>query len=182
MHPPARDYLGSPFGLRRAPLEVPADRSPCATQTPFEQDADTTATDWQITLQLKKLFARDPALISTLLEGPDDERPAAYAITLLAGAREALAARPDSADLHYHAARAAARIGKTRDTRAWLNRALELNPCHVEALALLADVCMESNEPDRAIACLRRALAAGAFPTSVPLSAEQHGRGNELPT
>jgi Flp pilus assembly protein TadD len=147
-----------------------------------EEDADATATDWQIILHLKALFERDPTLISALLEDSDEKQSAAHATTILAAAREALAACPDEADLHYHAARAAARSGKKHDAEALLRRALELNPSDVNALVLLADVCMGLDEPHRAVACLQRALAAGAVSHDRLPPVEHDRSGNELST
>ncbi|MFQ5805806.1 MAG: tetratricopeptide repeat protein [Phycisphaerae bacterium] len=160
-HPPG----GFPSSLRSAPAE---------------QDAKAAGSDWQIILQLKTLFERDPALISSLAEEVDGNQPATYATRLMAAGREALAARPDSADLQYPAARAAARIGTTRAAADLLERALEINPCHVAASVLLSDICLALKEPQRAVVWPQRALTARAAPADEQPAGGRNRRGNEL--
>ncbi len=175
---PADENVGLPTG----PALITASTSgapPDSASASAEQDADT-ATNWQLRPDLKALLERDPALISSLLEDSHSSQPAIHAATLMAAAREALAARPDSADLHYHAARAAMRIGNTHEAADLLERALEMDPCHVAASALLSDVCMVLKEPHRAVAWLQRTLALRAVSTDPAPAARRNRRGNEL--
>jgi len=150
-----------------------------STSEQVKTAADAAATDRRIILHLEGLFADNPALISSLLQDPNSHQPAVCAATVLAAARQALATHPESADLHYHAARAAARIGKPNEAADLLERALEINPCHVAASALLSDVCTALNEPQRAVAWARRALLANAAPADAPAMGHNR-RGNEL--
>lgn len=180
MYRPGHDIFESPREPAPALASSGVYSASSAAAPSAEQAANAAAADWQIILQLKRLFARDPALVSVLLRGHRHELPVAYGAALLAGVREALADHPDSAELHYQAAQAAARFGRIRDAEALLDQALALNPCHVEALALLADVCMELNKPQRAFACLRRALEAGAVSSEAVTPVGHDRSGNEL--
>lgn len=141
----------------------------------IEREANAAATDWQIILQLKALFERQPELIASLARETDGIQSDALLSTLLAAAREALAAHPDSADLHFQIARLNMRIGGVQQAEAQAQHALELNPYHVDALLLLVDICTESNQPQRAIAYLQHARAAGVVLTGTPYSEHSDG-------
>ena len=181
MHPPVHDSVG-PFAQSvSGPLAQARDHQPRAGPSAIEHDADVTATDWQIILHLKALFERKPALIPSLLESVDGKQPAAYVTALITAVREAIAARPDSADLHYHAAGALLRLGKKREAETLLRRALALNPGHADTLLRLAEVCMRLNRPQRAAVCLRRALATDVVSCDTPPSGGPDRSGNELP-
>jgi predicted Zn-dependent protease len=145
-----------------------------------ERDANAAVDDRQVILRLKTLFERDPALLASSLQELDTNQLAVHAATLTAAVREALAARPDSADLHYHAARVAARIGRPHEAADLLERALEINPCHVAASVLLSDVCMVLKQPRRAVAWLQRALAPSVLSSDPPTLTGRNRRGNEL--
>lgn len=147
-----------------------------------EQDADTAAVDWQIVLHLKALFARDPVLISSLLGNPEPRQPAPYAVPLLAAAREALRARPTSADLHYQVAKLVARLGEPQEAAALLGRALTLNPDRADARALLSAVCRQPNKPRAVTTGPQRGPAAGIVSFGVVPPVDHDRRGNELPT
>jgi len=74
---------------------------------PSERAANAIAADWQLIVQLTALFERNPALISTFLPDGDGKQSRPQIDALLVAAREALAARPESSELHYHTAAAA---------------------------------------------------------------------------
>jgi tetratricopeptide (TPR) repeat protein len=179
MRPPADEHAGLSTRPAPPPASGTGDFPSEAGPTAVEQDANAAA-DEQAILHLKTLFESDPARISSLLEGTADNQPATYAATLMTAAREALAARPDSADLYYHAARAAIRLGRMREAAELLEHALERDPRHGPASALLSDVCMLLKEPQRAMAWLRRTLALGTASTPPRPAKRRNRRGNEL--
>lgn len=182
MNAPGHDCFRPPVQPHAGPSDTAAGRSRRPASLRVDWDADVAATDWQITLHLKALFERDPALISSLLNGTDSEQPAAHALMILAAAREALAAHPDSIDLHYQAAKVAAQVGHTHTAEALLRRMLEMDPNHVGGLVLLADVCIKLSEPQLAVACLHRALMVREAQPGLQSSAGCDRRGNELLT
>lgn len=105
-----------------------------------EREANAAAADWQIVLHLKALFAQRPELITALSREPDGGQSDSCARALLAAACEALATRPDSAELHCHTARLAMHTGGMQQAETLLRRALELDPSHADAVRLLAVV------------------------------------------
>jgi tetratricopeptide (TPR) repeat protein len=179
MKPPANENVGLPTRPASTSASKPGRFRSSPGPASVEQDTNA-ATDWQAILHLKTLFESDPARISSLLEDADGNQPSIYLTTLMAAAWEALAARPESADLHYHAAKAAMRVGRTREAAELLEHALEMDPRHVAASALLSDVCMLLKEPQRAVAWLQRTLTLGAGSAHPPPAARRHRRGNEL--
>ena len=130
------------------------------SDSPLEREADAAAQDWQIVVHLKLLFQRDPALLSTLFKDARCAQPA-YATTLMLAANEALAAQPDSVDLLYHLAHAAAGTGKPKQAAELLERAVALNPGHGESVALLSDVRRGLSEANRPAGWLAHRLADG---------------------
>ncbi len=179
MKAPAHECLGPVVRPGSTP-NVIAEYKSSAAFSPAGQDTGSAATDRQIILNLKTLFERDPALISSLMEDPERHPSTPCATTLMVAAREALDARPNSAELHYHVARAAARLGRPQEAASLLERALELNPCHSGASVLLNDVCMLLKEPHRAVAWVQRLLRADTAPPSTVSPGGRDRRGNEL--
>jgi len=178
--------MGAAFHDRLPPSRQPLFTRPgsClfvtdACPTLSAQPADTPAGEWQVVLQLKTLFERDPALISSLLANSGDGPPSGLLTTLLAAVREALAAHPDSAALHYQAAKTHLRVGNRPEARALLRRALELDPACAEALVLLAEVCVELHDAQQALVCLRQALALVRAASGARSAEGQGRRGNE---
>jgi hypothetical protein len=181
MNSPVRGYVGAPIQSASERPTTADNRRPADSLSPTERNANALAIDWQIVLHLRALFERDPGLISSLLQNCDGKHPTAYTITLLAAAREALAERPDSVELHYHAARAAACVGEPRNAKTLLERALRIDSGHEGALLLLAEVGKQLEQPHFAGANLPRALAAGAVSTEKSRLKGHDRRGNELP-
>jgi len=175
---PSRDNPRLPTRTPAAPLLRRGVASARTALSPIERDANTTAMDWQIVLQLKMLFERDPTLISLLMEDSTGKHAAAHAGTLLAAVREALAACPDRADLHYQAAKAAARHGQRQDAEALLRRAVELAPSDRDVPLLLDDLRAGPDGADSP-----RAEGASLPDVVSPDTAVRKNdrRGNELP-
>lgn len=149
--------------------------------TRIERSANTCATDWQIILHLRSLFESNPALISTLMADASANAPAGYAETLLVAAKEALAERPGSVDLHLHTAAAAARCGRILEAEAVLRRLLALDPEHATARAMLADVNAPHLKNDEG-----KYAAEASFnhvdEIACPTLGRRGRRGNELPS
>jgi len=176
-------------GFSTRPVLAPsvADSEAGALSSPIERDASAAATDWQIILHLRTLFERDPSLITWLLQGPGSNHPGAYATTLLAAAREALTACPDSAELRYHAAMAVAHSGKTGEAPLLLRRVLEPNSRRPDAQDLPPSIRPEPDRPWRRAtgagdATEGAALAPGAAPLVGEDGKEEDWKGNELST
>lgn len=111
--------------------------------------------------RLARLFARDPELILAALEGlaAGETEPGRL---VLAAARQALRERPEYADLHYYAARAAAHLGEHAEAERLVRAALRLNPRYNDALILAARLAAVAAKARQAIDYLRQALANGA--------------------
>ncbi len=146
--------------------------------SPSEREANAVAADWQVIVHLRQLFERDPTLIGALLGDGSPRRPAGFATTVLVAALEALADRPESASLHYQAARAALQSGYPGEAHRLLERAVELDPANVEAIALLAGF-----EPHQNAGVEGKHEAHPARPDSLghPTAGGNDRRGNELP-
>lgn len=98
-----------------------------------EGAANAAASDWQIVLQLKELFRRDPRLIRNLLDGlPKRSRRCVAAV--FAAAREAASDEPDRMELQRLAGEAALRAGEPLAAGLLLSRVIGENP------AALADI------------------------------------------
>jgi Flp pilus assembly protein TadD len=149
--------------------------------TRIERNANTCATDWQIILHLRSLFESNPALISTLMADASANAPAGYAETLLVAAKEALAERPGSVDLHLHTAAAAARCGRIIVAESVLRQLLAIDPDHAKARAMLADVSASTlnTEGDTEAA---EASSHNVGEIVQPTFGRRGGRGNELPS
>lgn len=152
-----------------------------ASLSSLERSADAAATDWQIILHLRNLFESDPSLISTLMDGVGRDAPAGFVETLLVAAREALAERSESIDLHLHVAMATAQAGRPREAESLLHRVLEFNPGHAGATALLAGIsARESGHGDAAKPNPIESLHANSPAATLWLGGDR--RGNELPS
>lgn len=181
MHPAGHDSVGPFTRSVSGTLARARDHQPRAGPSAIEHDANVAATDWQIILHLKALFERKPAIIPSLFDSADGKQPAAYLTTLITAVREAIAARPDSADLHYHAAGALLRLGKKREAETLLERALALDPDHADSPVRPAEVRTGLNRPQRAATCLRQVPGTSTASPDTPSSRRPDRRGNELP-
>ncbi len=175
-----RNRRGSHSGPRHAAPGSTGGVPPHGTLSPAEREADAAATDWQIILHLRTLFERDPRLIEALLEDLGSGGPPGLVATVLVAAREALVEQPDSADLHYFAARAALADDRRSEARALAARAVELEPGHTGALTLLATTGDKRHAPSGA-----NTPAPGRPVRSEGIGGPAAGgsdrRGNELP-
>jgi hypothetical protein len=91
--------------------------------------------------QLREIVARHPRDVRAWRVVLDARLEAADAAPLAAAAEQALAACGDDPDVLVRCARAELRIGRRRDVaRALVERALQKDPAHAEALALRAEL------------------------------------------
>jgi predicted O-linked N-acetylglucosamine transferase (SPINDLY family) len=131
-------------------------------------------------------LSRAEVLYRAILEAEPDNSDALQLLALLMAQterpaiaadlfRDAVALRPELANLHYNLANASREIGRPADAAAACRRALALRPDFVEARVTLSDVLLQLRQFDEAIEQCRRALA------SRPDIAEAHNNlGNAL--
>jgi len=112
--------------------------------------------------RLAEYVAAEPDFVDALLALPSSEADGELFNMLLSVLRTALASRNDYADLHCLTGMTLRRLGRDAQAREHLSRAVAINPNYVRALLELAELEADSGADARAVACLRRALEAGA--------------------
>jgi len=112
--------------------------------------------------RLAEYVAAEPDFVEALLALPASEADGQLFGMLLSVLRTALSAHEDYADLHCLTGMTLRRLGRRELARERLRRAVEINPGYVRALLELAELEAELGADTRAVACLRRALSAGA--------------------
>ena len=93
----------------------------------------------------------------------------------------ALAEHPHYADLHYHSSRILDRLGKTDQAIHHARRCLEINPKFTRCLLDLGRLYDQARQPQQALECVEKAIAAGAdWPDVHVRAADLMKRCNQL--
>lgn len=124
--------------------------------------ADDTAEDERDIAALSTIVEREPDFVEAVLSIDADEvRPEVFAL-LADTLRVALERHPEHADLHYHCGCVLARLGRTGEAIASIERAVGLRPRFVKALIQLARLYGESDRNLDARQRLEEAIRQGA--------------------
>jgi tetratricopeptide (TPR) repeat protein len=111
---------------------------------------------------LVEYVAREPDVLSAMLDLPPHEDDAEVLGELLGVVQAALARRPRWADLHLYCCRLLGRLGHAQEALESAQAALSINPRYVAAHLAAGGLLAELGQKAQALAHLQRAIALGA--------------------